>query len=729
FGDRVWVESDTDGLANTGVITPVAGMVITATSGSAVYTTTTDAQGYYSFTVPAGTYTVVYGSVPSSYGSVVPSSTPGGSSESGNEGSYQQSGNPDQSHQNSTTVTVASGEANWTIDFAFNLAGTPTPVNLGNYVWFDQDGDGQQDVGEPGVGGVTVTLTLPNGNVLTTTTDASGYYTFTALTPNQTYTVTFFPPNGYTLTDADNGSDASDSDPGASGVVVVPMGSTDNYTIDAGLVLPVAQFGDRVWIESDTDGLASTGVITPVAGMVITATSGSAVYTTTTDAQGYYSFTVPAGTYTVIYGSVPSSYGSVVPSSTPGGNSESGNEGSYQQSGNPDQSHQNNTTVTVGPGEANWTIDFAFNLAGTPTPVNLGNYVWFDQDGDGQQDVSEPGVGGVTVTLTLPDSSILTTTTNASGYYTFTDLAPNQTYTVTFFPPEGYSLTDADNGDDASDSDPGASGVVVVPMGSTDNYTIDAGLVLPAQFGDRVWIESDTDGLASTGVITPVAGMVITATSGSAVYTTTTDAQGYYSFTVPAGTYTVVYGSVPSSYGDVVPSSTPGGSSESGNEGIHQEDGNPDQSHQNNTTVTVGAGEANWTIDFAFHVAGIAPPSALPEEEEPGWIRFLYLSAVQMGVQAEGAGLSVETGWAEERAPVVFEAAPEAVPAVELLSEDEAAVEMQEIETAAPECEGWRLRQGVRGLLKKEPPALAFGLFWVSVKGQQSSKIRRKKCE
>ncbi|MBU6351284.1 MAG: AraC family transcriptional regulator [Chloroflexi bacterium] len=56
---------------------------ITATSGSAVYTTTTDAQGYSSFTVPAGTYTVIYGSA-------VASGTPGGSSESSSEGSSLQ---------------------------------------------------------------------------------------------------------------------------------------------------------------------------------------------------------------------------------------------------------------------------------------------------------------------------------------------------------------------------------------------------------------------------------------------------------------------------------------------------------------------------------------------------------------------------------------------------------------------------------------------------------------
>src|SRR5262245_52584255 len=35
---------------------------------------------------------------------------------------------------------------------------TPTPVNVGNFVWDDLDGDGTQDPGEPGLPGVTVQL-------------------------------------------------------------------------------------------------------------------------------------------------------------------------------------------------------------------------------------------------------------------------------------------------------------------------------------------------------------------------------------------------------------------------------------------------------------------------------------------------------------------------------------------------------------------------------------------
>ncbi len=369
FGDRVFIESDTDGKANTGVITPVVGMVISATNGATVYTATTNAQGYYSFTVPPGTYTVTYGAPPMG---TQPSATPGAATLSGNSGSYQQPGNPDESHPNGVVVTVGPGQGNWQVDFGFNR--------------------------------------------------------------------------------------------------------------------PIARFGDRVWIESDTDGLASTGVITPVAGMVITATNGISTFVTATNAQGYYSFSVPPGTYTVTYGSMPAAYGVTQPSATPGGASESGNSGSYQQAGNPDQSHANGTVVTVGANESNWAVDFAFNVP-------------------------------------------------------------------------------------------------------------------PVQFGDRVFIESDFDGLASTGVITPVSGMIITATnSAGAVLTTTTNAQGYYSFTAPAGTYTVTYGAVPAVYGNVAPSSVVGAGSLSGPGGSYQQPGNPDVNHPQNTVVTLSPGQSNWEIDFAFNV-------------------------------------------------------------------------------------------------------------------------------
>ena len=35
---------------------------------------------------------------------------------------------------------------------------TPTPINVGNFVWHDLDHDGRQDAGEPGLAGITVQL-------------------------------------------------------------------------------------------------------------------------------------------------------------------------------------------------------------------------------------------------------------------------------------------------------------------------------------------------------------------------------------------------------------------------------------------------------------------------------------------------------------------------------------------------------------------------------------------
>lgn len=54
----------------------------------------------------------------------------------------------------------------------------PRPYLVGDTVWFDTDGDGVQDAGEPGIPGVTVTLVDSTGAVLATaTTDADGHYT------------------------------------------------------------------------------------------------------------------------------------------------------------------------------------------------------------------------------------------------------------------------------------------------------------------------------------------------------------------------------------------------------------------------------------------------------------------------------------------------------------------------------------------------------------------------
>jgi len=80
------------------------------------------------------------------------------------------------------------------------------------------------------------------------------------------------------------------------------------------------------------------------------------------------------------------------------------------------------STTTFGKGNGLGDIE----LACDPAPLQLGNYVWLDANGDGVQDPCEEPVPGMTVKLyTKPSSGnaelVATTTTDADGEYYFTN--------------------------------------------------------------------------------------------------------------------------------------------------------------------------------------------------------------------------------------------------------------------------------------------------------------------
>ena len=68
----------------------------------------------------------------------------------------------------------------------FNFSNIPATgdAQLGDFVWEDLNGNGLQDLGEPGIGGVTVNLKNAAGIVIDdTTTGLNGEYLFDDLTP------------------------------------------------------------------------------------------------------------------------------------------------------------------------------------------------------------------------------------------------------------------------------------------------------------------------------------------------------------------------------------------------------------------------------------------------------------------------------------------------------------------------------------------------------------------
>lgn len=86
------------------------------------------------------------------------------------------------------------GQHDPTLDFGFFRK----HVSVGDYVWLDENKDGLQDDGEPGIPGVVLVITDEEGNPVTdvfgnpvgpTTTDENGRYTFDNLPINNKYIV------------------------------------------------------------------------------------------------------------------------------------------------------------------------------------------------------------------------------------------------------------------------------------------------------------------------------------------------------------------------------------------------------------------------------------------------------------------------------------------------------------------------------------------------------------
>ena len=197
-----------------------------------------------------------------------------------------------------------------------------------------------------------------------------------------------------------------------------------------------------------------------------------------------------------------------------------------------DPSTNMTANFTVAEGEDKDDVD-----GGLFDTAELGDHVFLDENGNGQQDGGEDNVAGVTVNLLDEDGNVVdTTTTDSNGDYLFEELNPG-TYSVQFVAPEGFDFTDANVGDDATDSDANDSGFTdQVTLESGDsNLTVDAGIVaepvIPATVGDTIFLDKDGDGIQDAGE-EGIAGVTVDLKDedGNVLRSTVTDSNGNYQF-------------------------------------------------------------------------------------------------------------------------------------------------------------------------------------------------------
>jgi uncharacterized repeat protein (TIGR01451 family) len=583
-------------------------------------------------------------------------------------------GAPDPRGTTMTGDTIADTASNLTVDFGFYT------TSIGNLVWEDNGAgggtvaNGVRDGSEPGVAGVQVTLYSSNGTQILTgpdgilgtaddgagavETDVNGNYQFSGL-PQGNYIVRITTPAGYVSTrdiattsspnnnvdNDDNGvgtssgpvsSSAVTMTPGAAGtlnnnVVTTANGSTNNPTVDFGIVRNYS-LGNRVWRDDNNNGTIDSGEV-GIAGVTVrlykadgvtraTNIADSQVADVTTNAQGYYRFdNLPPGDYIVeivsanLTGSGPLSdllsstgaTGTYEPAPDPNNDIDNDDNGSLvgsvvrsgvvslgEGNGTSEPSNEASADKPNGDGAANnqsnLTVDFGFY------PIySLGNQVWDDRNNNGLLDSGELGVANVTVRLYLdsnndgtPDgTAIATTTTDANGYYLFTELLTG-TYIVEIDDlPAGYQSSkgtsaggtypyepapDPDNNIN-NDDNGSTSGTVIrsapvtlsyraeptddgtMPGGYSDgaannnaNYSVDFGIYQPLSLGNLVWQDLNNNGRVDAGE-TGIAGVTVRlyvdnnqdgipddlngggVTVADAIRTTTTNADGHYLFT------------------------------------------------------------------------------------------------------------------------------------------------------------------------------------------------------
>jgi hypothetical protein len=112
---------------------------------------------------------------------------------------------------------------------------TPTPINVGNFVWNDLDADGRQDAGEPGLSGVTVQLWNSTKTTLiaSTFTNANGNYTLVAPTPGD-YRIRVLSGIGAGFAPKDNAID--DTDDSNCNSVGVSIGFSDVFSLASNII-------------------------------------------------------------------------------------------------------------------------------------------------------------------------------------------------------------------------------------------------------------------------------------------------------------------------------------------------------------------------------------------------------------------------------------------------------------------------------------------------------------
>ena len=552
LGNRIYIDADGDGVQDTNGLEPSLPAVATTLLWAGPdnnFTTTADNLTFTQNSTNAAT-NYLYSNLPAGDFRVTVSATGGSGGVPDNMTLTDALDNsllntdPNGLGAGIIQTNLTTGENEVTIDFGYK--GT---ASIGDYVWYDVNGDGVQDAGEPPIVGATVTLLWsgPDGVLnnaddvtFTTTTDATGKYLFPSLPvngPTDPYRVTVTPPAAYPAQtyDKDGTGTANNS--------TLNLALTENNVDQDFGYRGTAQLGNFVWEDLNGNGRQDAGEpgIDSVAvelyfdlnndGDFADAGETTPLASTTTAGGGLYSFTnLPYGNYQVVFGNGngTTTYNrTVIDSAVATDATDSDADVSTGRTG----------TYTLSSVNANnQTVD-----AGLIRLVSLGDRVYYDPNNDGIQQPSELGIKDATVTVIWlgPNGAVgggddvvyPGVTTDSNGNWSLANLPPGSFQVAVTNLPAGVTITDSiDNGGAASALNP----VVISTSSGVNRTDIDFGFRGNGSIGDHVFLDLNNNGTFDAGE--GIANVTVTLKgdiNGDGIddsLTTTTDADGFYQF-------------------------------------------------------------------------------------------------------------------------------------------------------------------------------------------------------
>ncbi len=436
---------------------------------------------------------------------------------------------------------------------------------VGDFVWLDDDSDGNQDTGEIGVNGVIVFVDADNdgirdsGELFTVTTNnpnngQPGYYLFDDLPLGSSYRITLDPDNfkaGGALVGLGNSTGTAATN-GNGDFYVYQVSSTlneaspQNIIIDFGLY-QLAQISGQVFFDGANAPADNVASGEPGVGSVTVRLrdgSDAIITTTTTLADGTFTISnVALGTYRLEFVNPDATNFSFVAADTADNRVAS-------------IVSDNGRTALFTVNASNQSIVRSAALIGKST---VNGITFVDQAYDGQRDTGDPRLANVAVNLTatvaLPNLNTTITrsaTTDSSGNYSFGGLPGGTgavTFTLSFTPPPAtppYQVTQADVGADATDSD-GAADLTNQPLGVGTTASRDQGYYQNVTVQARVFHETVT---INNTFESGEAGLraVTVNVSGPTSSSQATDLSGLVTFSGPPGVYTFTIPTDPSGY-------------------------------------------------------------------------------------------------------------------------------------------------------------------------------------